>query len=49
MFFFQKFFETHKAESAQRSIQQGLEHISTNIAFVDQQGHALLEYLNSLQ
>ncbi|XP_059152316.1 puromycin-sensitive aminopeptidase-like [Physella acuta] len=45
----EKFFETHKAESAQRSVQQGLEHISTNIAFVNQQGPALLEYLNNLQ
>ncbi|CAL1534490.1 unnamed protein product [Lymnaea stagnalis] len=41
------FFEVHEARSAQRAIQQGLEHIAANVSLVHHQGKILLDYLTS--
>ncbi|XP_012945740.1 puromycin-sensitive aminopeptidase [Aplysia californica] len=43
----EKFFKSHKAKAAERAIQQGLEHISSNVAFLRKQGSSILEFLKT--
>ncbi|KAH9498757.1 hypothetical protein Btru_005059 [Bulinus truncatus] len=44
----EEFFKDHEAKNAQRAIQQGLEHIHANIAFINSQGNDLLNFLKGL-
>ncbi|XP_055870473.1 puromycin-sensitive aminopeptidase-like [Biomphalaria glabrata] len=42
----ENFFKAHQVKNAQRAIQQGLEQIATNVAFIHRQGAALMSFLN---